>query len=187
MAQPRPPRSTRRRRTRLRQTPSRSASRQSAGDINVDLDAGATPCTVNSFLSLAEQGYFDGTDCHRLTTQGIWVLQCGDPTGTGSGGPGYAFDDELTGAETYPAGTLAMANAGPGTNGSQFFLVYEDSLGLPPDYTVFGTISPEGLKVVQEIGAKGTADGAPDGAPKEAGHDSVRNGGVTGNRSKRRL
>lgn len=139
----------------------------SAGDINLDLNADATPCTVNSFLSLADQGYFDDTVCHRITTEGIWVLQCGDPTGTGAGGPGYAFADELTGNETYPAGTLAMANAGPGTNGSQFFLVYEDSLGLPPNYTVFGTVSPEGIKVLQEIAKKGTADGGTDGAPRD--------------------
>ena len=82
------------------------------GVITATLDGSNTPCTANSFTSLAKQGYFDGTTCHRLTTQGIFVLQCGDPTGTGSGGPGYAFDDELTGQETYPAGTLAMANSG---------------------------------------------------------------------------
>src|SRR5699024_10516137 len=80
----------------------------SAGDLAVTLDAAAPPCTVNSFLSLAEQEYFDDTDCHRLTTEGIFVLQCGDPTGTGSGGPGYSFADEIDGSETYPAGTLAM-------------------------------------------------------------------------------
>ena len=91
------------------------------GVITATLDGSNTPCTANSFTSLAKQGYFDGTTCHRLTTQGIFVLQCGDPTGTGSGGPGYAFDDELTGQETYPAGTLAMANSGQDTNGSQFF------------------------------------------------------------------
>src|SRR5690606_21777336 len=96
--------------------------RTSAGDLAVSLDADAAPCTVNSFLSLAQQGYFDETPCHRLTTSGIFVLQCGDPTGTGTGGPGYEFPDELTGSETYPAGTLAMANAGPDTNGSQFFV-----------------------------------------------------------------
>src|SRR5699024_6566030 len=107
----------------------------SVGDLTVTLDAEGAPCTVNSFLSLAGQEYFDDTDCHRLTTEGIFVLQCGDPTGTGSGGPGYSFADELDGSETYPAGTLAMANAGPDTNGSQFFVVYDDS-PLPADYTV---------------------------------------------------
>ena len=96
-------------------------------------------------MSLAEQGYFDDTTCHRLTTQGIFVLQCGDPTATGGGGPGYSFEDELDGAEKYPAGTIAMANAGPDTNGSQFFLVYEDT-ELPPSYTTFGTIDDAGLE-----------------------------------------
>ena len=85
----------------------------SAGTINAELDGAATPCTVNSFLSLAEQMYYNDTDCHRLTTQGIFVLQCGDPTASGTGGPGYSFADELSGDETYPAGTLAMANARP--------------------------------------------------------------------------
>ena len=137
----------------------------SAGTINAKLDGAATPCTVRSFVSLAEQSYFDGTECHRLTTQGIFVLQCGDPTATGSGGPGYQYDDELTGKETYPAGTLAMANAGPGTNGSQFFVVYEDTQ-LDPNYTVFGQIDADSIAVVQAIADQGTKDGGPDGAPK---------------------
>ena len=139
------------------------------GQLNATLDADATPCTVNSFVSLAEQGYFDGTECHRLTTAGIYVLQCGDPTGTGTGGPGYSFGDELTGAETYGAGTLAMANAGPNTNGSQFFVVYGDTQ-LPPGYTVFGTVDAASVKVVQEVADQGTdnANGQGDGAPKQA-------------------
>jgi peptidyl-prolyl cis-trans isomerase B (cyclophilin B) len=139
----------------------------SAGDIGAELDADSTPCTVNSFVSLAQQGYFDGTSCHRLTTAGILVLQCGDPTGTGSGGPGYSFDDELTGSETYPAGTLAMANSGPNTNGSQFFVVYGDTQ-LPPSYTVFGQIDDAGIKVVEKVAKKGTdnAFGDGDGHPK---------------------
>ena len=137
-----------------------------AGDIKATLDADTTPCTVNSFVSLADQGYFDSTTCHRLTTQGIYVLQCGDPTGSGAGGPGYSFEDELSGKETYGPGTLAMANAGPGTNGSQFFIVYGDS-PLDPNYTVFGQIDDAGLQVVKDIADKGTADGGPDGAPKE--------------------
>lgn len=135
------------------------------GAIKASLDTEAAPCTVGSFTSLAKQGYFDGTKCHRLTTEDLFVLQCGDPTGTGSGGPGYAFDDELTGRETYPAGTLAMANAGPDTNGSQFFLVYADT-PLPPSYTAFGTIDAESLRVVSAIAGAGTADGGADGAPK---------------------
>lgn len=141
----------------------------SAGDIKAVLDAGATPCTVNSFVSLAEQGYFDDTQCHRLTSGGLSVLQCGDPSATGAGGPGYAFADELTGKESYTAGTLAMANAGPNTNGSQFFIVYKDSIGLPPSYTVFGKIDTASIRIVQKIAAKGSddANGPGDGAPKE--------------------
>ena len=137
----------------------------SAGAIQATLDAASAPCTVNSFTSLASQGYFDGTTCHRLTTDGIFVLQCGDPTASGSGGPGYSFPDELEGDETYGPGTLAMANAGPDTNGSQFFIVYGDS-PLDPAYTVFGEVSEEGIGVVEQIAAAGTDTGATDGAPK---------------------
>ena len=157
----------------------------SAGDVPVTLEAEQAPCAVNSFVSLAEQGFFDGTRCHRLTTQGYYVLQCGDPTGTGTGGPGYSFADELVpedprlqpcGQEagqdycTYNTGTVAMANAGPNTNGSQFFLVYGNSK-FPPDYTVLGHLDAAGLKVVKAIAAQGigTPNGmAPgDGSPKE--------------------
>jgi peptidyl-prolyl cis-trans isomerase B (cyclophilin B) len=138
----------------------------SAGDIPITMGRSATPCAVNSFVSLAQQGYFDKTPCHRLTTQGIFVLQCGDPTGSGMGGPGYEFDDELSGQETYPTGTVAMANAGPNTNGSQFFLVYEDTR-LPSSYDVIGQMDDAGASVVKAIAEKGTADGGPDGAPKE--------------------
>jgi len=138
----------------------------SAGDIGATLDAAAAPCTVNSFLSLADQGYYDDTPCHRLTTAGIYVLQCGDPSGSGAGGPGYSFPDELSGDEQSSGGTLAMANAGPDTNGSQFFMVYQDTQ-LPPDYTVFGSIDDAGLKVLDAVAKKGTATGDPDGAPKE--------------------
>lgn len=137
----------------------------SVGDLAVTLDADAAPCTVNSFLSLAEQGYFDGTSCHRLTVRGIYVLQCGDPTRTGSGGPGYAFADELSGSEAYGAGTLAMANAGPDTNGSQFFVVYADT-ELPPSYTVFGHLDAASTALVADVAADGTESGAPDGPPK---------------------
>lgn len=137
----------------------------SAGDLAVTLDADTAPCTVNSFLSLADQGYFDDTTCHRLTTEGIFVLQCGDPTATGTGGPGYSFPDELEGTETYPAGTLAMANAGPDTNGSQFFVVYADTR-LAPSYTVFGHLDDASTAIVAGLAAEGTATGAADGAPK---------------------
>lgn len=136
----------------------------SVGDIPMTLDADRTPCTVGSFASLAEQGYYDDSPCHRLTTSGIFVLQCGDPSGTGRGGPGYSYADELDDSETYPAGTVAMANAGANTNGSQFFLVYEDS-PLPPAYTVFGQLDEAGLAVVREVAAAGAQGGAADGAP----------------------
>ncbi|CAM5604189.1 peptidylprolyl isomerase [Kitasatospora aureofaciens] len=138
------------------------------GKVTVALDAAKAPHTVNSFNFLAGEQYFDHTKCHRLTTDGIFVLQCGDPTASatvpgGTGNPGYKFADEnLTGA-TYPAGTVAMANSGPGTNGSQFFLVYKDTQ-LPPNYTPFGKITG-GLDVVQKIAAAGTLEGGSDGHP----------------------
>lgn len=130
------------------------------GPVELSLDAAKAPKTVNSFAFLAGEGYFDGTACHRLVNSGIFVLQCGDPTFSGSGGPGYSIPDEnLPAADStvYPAGTVAMANSGPNTNGSQFFLVFEDSQ-LGPNYTVLGSIS-EGLDVLQRIGAAGD-DGA---------------------------
>ena len=140
------------------------------GDIGLTLDAAAAPCAVNSFVSLAEQGFYDDTPCPRIGDQdGFGILQCGDPTGTGSGGAGYSFPDELTGDETYPAGTLAMANAGPDTNGSQFFLVFRDSQ-FPPSYTVFGTIDEAGLATIDAIAAEGNdgANPAGGGAPNKA-------------------
>ena len=149
----------------------------SSGAIGVSLDNGKSPCTVNNFISLAQQGFFDRTPCHRLTTSStLGVLQCGDPAGDGSGGPGYRFPNEyptnqyrladpaLEAPVVYPRGTLAMANAGQGTNGSQFFLVYQDSQ-LPPTYTVFGTIDETGLAVVDKIAAGGVKDGGDDGEP----------------------
>jgi peptidyl-prolyl cis-trans isomerase B (cyclophilin B) len=139
----------------------------SVGDFQLTLDADTTPCTVNSFVSLAQQGYFDGTSCHRLTTAGIFVLQCGDPTGTGTGGPGYTIPDELSGSETYPAGTLAMAKtSAPNSGGSQFFIVYEET-ELPPSYTVFGTVDDATVAAIQKVAAAGTdnSNGQGDGAP----------------------
>jgi peptidyl-prolyl cis-trans isomerase B (cyclophilin B) len=135
------------------------------GVIVIKLDAAMAPCTVNSFVYLAGKKYFDSTPCHRLTTAGIFVLQCGDPTGSGGGGPGYQFADENLAGAVYPAGTVAMANAGPGTNGSQFFLVYADTT-LPPSYTPFGTIT-SGLAVIQKIAAAGSdnSNGPGDGKP----------------------
>ena len=136
------------------------------GDIVIAMAADKAPCTTNSFKHLAEAKYFDGTSCHRLTTSGIFVLQCGDPSATGSGGPGYQFGEEnlpANGSNNYPAGTVAMANAGAGTNGSQFFLVYKDTT-LGPNYTVFGTIT-SGLDVVTKVAAAGVTGGGADGAP----------------------
>jgi peptidyl-prolyl cis-trans isomerase B (cyclophilin B) len=147
------------------------------GNIGLQLDNAKSPCTVNSFASLAQQGYFNDTPCHRLTTtEALSVLQCGDPTGTGTGGPGYQFANEyptnqyqpddpaLQQPVLYPRGTIAMANAGPGTNGSQFFLVYKDSQ-LPPGYTVFGTVDETGLATLDKIAAGGVAGGGQDGKP----------------------
>ena len=135
------------------------------GPVTITLDQGRAPCTVNSFVSLARQGYFDKTRCHRLADSGIFVLQCGDPTGTGQGGPGYQFADETRGGESYVRGVVAMANAGPGTNGSQFFLVWDDSTGLDqsPNYTIFGTLDPASRDVVAEMAAEGQDGSSPDG------------------------
>lgn len=126
----------------------------SEGPVTITMDRAKAPCTVNSFETLARQGFYDNTSCHRLVEQGLYFLQCGDPTGTGSGGPGYRFDDELTGAEAYPAGTVAMANNGPNTNGSQFFIVWADS-DLPPTSTVFGEVEAGSLGVVTTIASRG--------------------------------
>jgi len=135
------------------------------GAIVIDLLNSKATCTVNSFVFLADKGYFANTHCHRLTTSGIYVLQCGDPTGTGSGGPGYEFADEnLTGA-TYTTATVAMANAGPNTNGSQFFLVYKNST-LSPAYTPFGKIV-SGLNIIQQVAKAGTSTSGGDGPPKD--------------------
>ena len=146
------------------------------GDIAIELDADRTPCTVANFLSLAEQGYFDDTQCHRLTTEGIYVLQCGDPTATGMGGPGYTIPDEVDGTEKYGPGVLAMAKTSePDSGGSQFFLVYADSGVLDPVYTEFGTFDEAGVALLEEIAAKGTAEGGPDGSPA----DEITISGVT--------
>jgi len=137
------------------------------GVINLNLLNSQAPCTVNSFVSLANQKYFNNTPCHRLTTSGIYVLQCGDPTGTGTGGPGYKFDDENLKGAKYTPGTVAMANSGKNTNGSQFFLVYKNS-PLGANYTPFATIT-SGLNVIQDIAKVGSdnSNGTGDGHPKE--------------------
>jgi peptidyl-prolyl cis-trans isomerase B (cyclophilin B) len=149
----------------------------SQGNIGLMLANNESPCTVNSFASLIGQKYFNDTKCHRLTTSDtLGVLQCGDPKGDGTGGPGYQFANEYPTDQyppndpkaqqpvLYPRGTLAMANAGPGTNGSQFFMVYKDSQ-LPPQYTVFGTIQADGLATLDKIAKAGVAGGGEDGPP----------------------
>jgi cyclophilin family peptidyl-prolyl cis-trans isomerase len=158
----------------------------SAGDIPLSMPRSKAPCTVASFAFLAGKGFFDKTPCHRLTDypdpNPLFVLQCGDPTGTGLGGPGYTIPDEnptdLAAApggqgSVYPRGTVAMANTGqPHSGGSQFFLVYQDS-HLPPNYAAFGQVSNSGLLVLDTIAKKGiTPDpanpqsSANDGKPK---------------------
>ncbi|MDH6577656.1 peptidylprolyl isomerase [Kitasatospora sp. MAP5-34] len=137
----------------------------SQGSVRFEALTAQAPCTTFSFRFLAEHSFFNRSHCHRLTTQRLWVLQCGDPTGTGSGGPGYSFPDEnLTGA-TYPAGTVAMANSGPNTNGSQFFFVWKDTK-LSPAYTPFGKVTA-GMDVLQKIAAGGEdgQNGPGDGFP----------------------
>ncbi len=141
------------------------------GDIVIKTDRKATPCTVASFAYLGATKFFNNTPCHRLTTDGIFVLQCGDPTGTGSGGPSYTIPDENLPANSdgssinYARGTIAMANTGePNSGSSQFFLVYKDS-PLPPTYTKFGTVT-KGLDILDKIAAAGVVDGSADGHPK---------------------
>jgi peptidyl-prolyl cis-trans isomerase B (cyclophilin B) len=141
------------------------------GPIGITLNPAEAPCTVNSFVSLVKQHYFDNAPCHRLSTEGLKMLQCGDPTGTGKGGPGYEFDNEYPTDQygkddpaaqnpvLYKRGVVAMANAGTdpssgGTNGSQFFLIDGDS-PLPPQYTIFGTVDAAGLKTLDKIAAGG--------------------------------
>ncbi|MFM9134642.1 MAG: peptidylprolyl isomerase [bacterium] len=138
------------------------------GDIVIALEPQEAPATTASMAFLADEGYFDLTACHRLTTEGIYVLQCGDPKGDGTGGPGYSIPDENlppAGADNYPAGTVAMANAGPGTGGSQFFIVYENTT-LPSGYTIWGTVT-QGLDVVRGIASAGVEGGGSDGPPAQ--------------------
>jgi peptidyl-prolyl cis-trans isomerase B (cyclophilin B) len=141
------------------------------GDIVIAIEADKAPCTANSFRHLATSKFYDSSSCHRLTTANIFVLQCGDPTGTGSGGPGYGFGVENAPADgKYPTGTVAMARASdPNSNGSQFFLVYKDTeLQDATGYSPFGKIT-KGLDIVAKVAAAGSddANGAGDGAPKQ--------------------
>jgi peptidyl-prolyl cis-trans isomerase B (cyclophilin B) len=140
----------------------------SRGPMTFALDRAKAPCTVANFAYLAGKKYYDRTSCHRVTTSpNFGVLQCGDPTGTGGGGPGYTFGDELKPDTKYSKGVLAMANSGPNTNGSQFFIVYRDTQ-LDPNYTVFGMVT-KGLPVAEAVAKGGVAPGgqsATDGKPK---------------------
>ncbi|WP_158843736.1 peptidylprolyl isomerase [Saccharothrix deserti] len=128
------------------------------GRIDVELDAASAPCAVHSFRHLVKKQFYPSTACHRLTVEGLWVLQCGDPTGTGTGGPGYAYDDPTAKAGDYKRGVVAMANAGPGTNGSQFFIVYQDSPVIGPDFPVLGRVTL-GMEVVDKVVAGGVVPG----------------------------
>ena len=139
------------------------------GDIVVTTVGAKAPITVTQLSTLAKGGFFDNSLCHRLTTQGLYVLQCGDPTATGTGGPSFSYQDENLPTATfnnYPAGTVAMANSGPGTNGSQFFLVFADTT-LGANYTIWGTIT-QGLDIVKAIAKAGVKGGGADGPPKQA-------------------
>jgi cyclophilin family peptidyl-prolyl cis-trans isomerase len=135
------------------------------GDLTLTLDRTKAPCAAASFTYLASQKFFDGSPCHREVNQPTFgVLQCGDPTGTGQGGPTYKFDQEIPDGTTYPRGTIAMANSGqPGSTGSQFFLCFTDTQ-LQPDYTPVGTVDEAGLAVLDTIAAAGN-DGSMEPSP----------------------
>ena len=133
----------------------------------IEADGVKAPVTVIALAALANGGFFNQTICHRLTTNNIYVLQCGDPTATGSGGPNFSYRDEnlpQSVEANYPAGVVAMANSGANTNGSQFFIVYEDT-SLPPSYTIWGKVT-KGLEIVQSIAKEGVINGKSDGLPK---------------------
>jgi len=137
------------------------------GDVVIALDARA-PFTVTQITALARAGYYNKSLCHREAVSGFEMLQCGDPTAQGAGGPGFTYPDEnlpIGKVLTYPAGTVAMANAGPNTNGSQFFLVFGDSPALGPAYSIWGKIA-KGLDVLKYIASKGVNDPSGIGAPK---------------------
>lgn len=131
-----------------------------AGTVEIELDAKAAPKTVNNFVVLARYKYYDGLTFHRVIKD--FMAQGGDPSGDGSGGPGYTFDDELPEAGEYEEGSVAMANSGPDSNGSQFFIISGDQgVQLPPDYSLFGMVT-EGEDVIEEIEADGSdGDGEP--------------------------
>ena len=135
------------------------------GDLTLTLDREKAPCAAASFSYLAAEKFFDGSPCHRMVNgESFGVLQCGDPSGTGQGGPTYTFAEEVTADTTYPRGTIAMAKSGaPNTTGSQFFLVFADAQ-LSPDYTVVGTVDEAGLAVLDQIAQAGN-DGSMEPSP----------------------
>ncbi len=138
------------------------------GNVVIEADGKNAPITVTALSALAAGGFFNKTLCHRLTTENIYVLQCGDPTATGSGGPNFTYRDEnlpTPSENNYPAGVVAMANSGQNTNGSQFFIVYADT-SLPPSYTIWGKVI-KGLEIVQMVAKSGVMDGKKDGLPKQ--------------------
>jgi cyclophilin family peptidyl-prolyl cis-trans isomerase len=134
------------------------------GDLTLTLDRAKAPCAAASFTYLASKSFFDGSTCHRLVNQpSFGVLQCGDPTGSGSGGPNYKYAEEVTPETTYPRGTIAMAKtSAPNTTGSQFFLCFVDT-ELPPEYTVVGTVDEAGLAVLDKVAAGGIEGAGPEG------------------------
>jgi cyclophilin family peptidyl-prolyl cis-trans isomerase len=134
------------------------------GDLTLTLDRAKAPCAAASFTYLASKSFFDGSTCHRLVNEpSFGVLQCGDPTGSGSGGPSYKYAEEVTPETTYPRGTIAMAKtSAPNTTGSQFFLCFVDT-ELPPEYTVVGTVDEAGLAVLDKVAAGGIEGAGPEG------------------------
>ena len=138
------------------------------GEIVIQANGKSAPITVTALAALANGGFYNKTFCHRLVTDEIYVLQCGDPTGTGRGGPNFTYRAEnLPQAveANYPAGTVAMANNGANTNGSQFFIVYEDT-SMNPNYTIWGRVT-KGLEIVKAIAKEGVVDGTSEGLPKQ--------------------
>ncbi len=134
------------------------------GEFTIVLDAMQAPLAVNNFVTLARYHYFDGTTCHRAIKD--FMVQCGDPTATGTGGPGYAFPDELPSAGSYKLGSLAMANSGPNTNGSQFFVITGlQGVALPPSYTLFGQVTNGLDSTVPALNAASNQDPAANGVP----------------------
>jgi len=156
--------------TLLKRGPRTITLTTNCGDIVIQADFKSAPVTLTVLSTLMSAGYYNKTFCHRVTDEGIFILQCGDPTGTGSGDPGFGYRDEnLPKAveNNYPEGTVAMANSGPNTNGSQFFFTYKDGSQLGPNYTIWGKVV-KGLDILNYIASKGIgADGTAPAQPFE--------------------